>query len=738
MSHSPQARNSSLTHSSIMRGLAVLGPMVLVLLFVAGARLWPAAAQPLKPSLSGKVGQDVLPALRAQGQAHVMVALRPPRSSATALADLSALRRDVASLQEGVLSQVDASGYRSRHRYRAVPALAGTLLSEAALYALAGHPDVVRIDLDVGGTGSLAYSVPLIGADLWHASGITGAGVVVAVLDSGLDTDHDDLAGDLIHQECFLDDDGLIDGSGLCPNGSDRQSGPDSAEDDAGHGTHVTGIITSKGTHSSVGVAPDAQIVAIKVTAGPSFSGVFYYFSEIVAALDYIINSRPDVKVINMSLVTNALFAGDCDNSTSWTMAGAIAIDTLRANGVVAFASSGNDGSGTEMAAPACLSNVISVGATDDADNVASFTDSNASTDVMAPGVGIVSTAIGNGTTAASGTSMAAPHAAGCAALFIQTGATVTPDAIEARLESSPVQVTDVTNGLTFPRIDCSPDPPAAVNLTGPALGEVGVTYAFTASVSPITVTRPLTYVWTATGHSPLTRSGGLSDTVRFAWNSPGSRTVTVTVGNAVGAVTDTHTIALSATPPAGVAISGPTQGSAGYPHSFVASTTPVSATRPLTYVWEATGQSPITDTGGLSATVLFDWAVEGTKRITATVRNVAGTVSDTHAISITVTPPTSVTIAGRRQGSAGIAYAFTASVSPLTATQPLTYAWLATEQAPITHTAGLSDIVVFGWTTRGRQVITVTAGNEGGRITATHAINVYMDRKIYLPVLLK
>jgi subtilisin family serine protease len=105
--------------------------------------------------------------------------------------------------------------------------------------------------------------------------GIAGNGIVVAVLDSGVDTDHSDFAGAIIHQECFLDNGGSIDGHGRCPNGSDRQSGADAAEDDAGHGTHVTGIIMSHGVRSSVGVAPGAKIVAIKVTAGPSFSGVF-------------------------------------------------------------------------------------------------------------------------------------------------------------------------------------------------------------------------------------------------------------------------------------------------------------------------------------------------------------------------------------------------------------------------------------------------------------------------------
>lgn len=438
-----------------LRKLLVMGWLWVSVGFLGGAQAHPADGH------REKIGPGVLDTLRSDGSANVVIALVPPEAAKASHPDLSLLRAEIARSQQEVLSVLDAKDYAGRYAFRSVPALAGKVKSEAALQRLAAHPHVAKIDLDVGGRGGLATSVPLIGADLRHAQGNTGAGVVVAVIDSGLDRDHDDLAGDLLHEECFLDNDGAIDGFGLCPNGSDRQSGPGAAEDDAGHGTHVTGIITSGGVRAPVGVAPDAGVVAIKVTAGPSFSGTFFFFSEIVAALDYIIdNPQLGIRVINMSLGTFAMFPGDCDASTSYNMAGAAAIDTLRAGGVIAFASAGNSGSGTEMTSPACLSDVISVGATDNSDVVAPFSNSNASTDVFAPGVSILSDAIGNTTTLASGTSMASPHAAGCAALLIQSGEATTPDEIETRLETSPVHVTDPTNGLSFPRIDCRPGTP--------------------------------------------------------------------------------------------------------------------------------------------------------------------------------------------------------------------------------------------------------------------------------------
>ncbi|OHB69325.1 MAG: hypothetical protein A2W23_03725 [Planctomycetes bacterium RBG_16_43_13] len=404
-----------------------------------------------------KVGQEVIDALQTTGEVNVVIKLADPASMRVPHPDLLISRNAIADLQQGVLSALIPSDFRVKHKYKYVSALSGKA-TLAGLTKLSADPNVVKIDLDVGGTVWLQDSVPLIRANEWHTAGVMGSNTVVAVLDSGVDTDHADLAGDLIHQECFLDTDGDIDGNGGCPNGSDRQTGAGAAEDDHGHGTHVTGIITSDGTISSAGVAPGAKIVSIKIV---SSSGNFYYISELVAALDFIINNSPDVKVINMSLGSFTLFNGDCDNSTAYNMAIAAVINTLRTNGVIAFAASGNDGSGAGMSSPACLSNVVSVGATYKSDSVASFTNSNASLDVMAPGVAIDSTYLSNGTLTASGTSMASPHTAGCAALLIDAGVAVTPDEIETRLQTSSVMVTDPSNGLTFPRIRCHNHPPA-------------------------------------------------------------------------------------------------------------------------------------------------------------------------------------------------------------------------------------------------------------------------------------
>src|SRR6185369_1383160 len=149
------------------------------------------------------------------------------------------------------------------------------------------------------------------------------------------------------------------------------------------------------------------------------------------------------------------------------------AIDTLRANGVLFFASSGNQSSSTSMALPACVANTVAMGAVWDsnvgaqtifcneattaADKITCFTNSDSALDLLAPGAPMTSTGTGS-TTATStyyGTSQASPLAAACAALLLQKNSALTPAQIETALKASPTRITDTRNGLTFPRLDC-------------------------------------------------------------------------------------------------------------------------------------------------------------------------------------------------------------------------------------------------------------------------------------------
>ncbi len=374
--------------------------------------------------------------------------------------------------QARVIDALPDHGIAVRFQGEVVPVMTFDITSPAALDALAARPEVVRIDVDATGGGDLAQVVPLIGADASHAAGDTGAGVRVAILDTGIDTDHPDLSDDLVRQECFA-------GATHCPNGSGRQSGAGSAEDDAGHGTHVSGIVTGAGTVAPVGVAPDAEVAAFKVMwSCPDFpyAGCFDSFTEnVVAPLDWIAanNDSLGIDVINASLGTTFTTAGDCDGTTTWTMAGADAVWALREIGVTVFASAGNL-SLNEMGAPACLSGVISVGALTDAGAPAGFSNASATTDVFAPGVNVLSGAIGGGTFTASGTSMASPATAACAALLLGAGQVSTPAMIESRLETSSTTVSK--NGHTYPSLECDTS-------GGPSFWDVQLDHVFSTEI---------------------------------------------------------------------------------------------------------------------------------------------------------------------------------------------------------------------------------------------------------------
>lgn len=337
-------------------------------------------------------------------------------------------------------------------------------VDRAELDRLRRDPRVRAVAIDDGGEGSLLESVPLVGANVAHAQKLDGAGVTVAVLDTGIDANHPDFAGRVVAQQCFCDN---LDGSGCCPSAEREQSGPGAAYDDHGHGTHVAGIIAGAGNAAPHGVAPRARIVAVKVMDSASS---FRSFTQIYRALEWIDATRKDVRVINMSLGSHALYSTfDCGS-------GAIAlgmrdvVNRLRARGVLITASTGNHASTTGTTLPACMTEVLAVGATydvagehrafcpsitDTADQVACFTNSTDAMDIVAPGSSIVASRRGGGSIIYDGTSMAAPHVAGAIALMQQlSGNTITADETETLLKTTGRSVMDVRNGLAFPRLD--------------------------------------------------------------------------------------------------------------------------------------------------------------------------------------------------------------------------------------------------------------------------------------------
>lgn len=446
---SKRERRASPALSSAMTSPFATGVRVIVLSIAFSIALVPASGDAATLTVeqqrillrSGRVDGDVVLAAAAEENVRVMVALATPPTRGQATAD----RLDaIATTIDSVLGTLPPDQFKLRHRFRYSAVFSGSIGS-AGLLALVGHPLVVRIDLDGGGGGALAEAVPLVGLDVVQAMGFTGAGITVAILDTGIDLDHLDLVDSIVGEHCIC--------PACCPNGSSVQDGPGSGEDDNGHGTHVAGIVTSRGIVAPLGGAPDADIVIVKVL---DQSNSFSCVSDVVAGLEWIIDQRPDVDVVNLSLGTNVLYPGNCDAADADTMAFAGAIDTLTSLGVVVLAASRNDGSETEMSAPACIANAISVAASDDLDEVYAQSNTNAQTDLLAPGVDIQSTGVADGTAVWTGTSQAVALSSACVAALLEAVPSATTSQIRSALVSSPTTIVDPKNGLDFSRLDCA------------------------------------------------------------------------------------------------------------------------------------------------------------------------------------------------------------------------------------------------------------------------------------------
>ncbi|MEU1723594.1 S8 family peptidase [Actinomadura sp. ATCC 39365] len=291
----------------------------------------------------------------------------------------------------------------------------------------------------------LDTSTRIIGSDRANAAGWTGRGFTVAVLDTGIDRDHPFFAGRIVDEACFSSSDASDGSVSLCPNSQPSQTGPGSADAETAqcvvngvnacsHGTHVAGIAAGRMTTGapSNGVAPAAGILPIQVfsridsamtcavigTQAPCFLS---YTSDQKLALEYVarVAAAQHVAAANLSLGGGGPYRENCDSDPS--AAGLKPdFDTLISLGVAPVVAAGNNGFPDGVSAPACISSAVAVGATDDRDAVADFSNRGPLLDLLAPGVGIRSSVPDDTYADKSGTSMATPHVAGAFALMRQ------------------------------------------------------------------------------------------------------------------------------------------------------------------------------------------------------------------------------------------------------------------------------------------------------------------------------
>lgn len=331
-------------------------------------------------------------------------------------------------------------------------------MPNAALAGLANDPAIGAINLDRLVVGSMERTGGTIGATTVRQQlGYDGSGVGVAVIDSGITSWHDDLTdnGGAQRVDAFVD----------------FVNGRETPYDDYGHGTHVAGIIAGNGADSDgrrSGIAPNARLIVLKVLDAAGRGRI----SDVIAALDYVVTNAAvlNIRVVNLSIATGVYESYRTD---PLTRAAQRAVEA----GIVVVAAAGNYGRDAQgrmmyggVTAPGNSPSVLTVGASSHMgtvdrsdDTMAAFSsrgptaiDVRAKPDLVAPGVGIESLSDPNSTfyttqsaylldgtvqtsyrpyLSQSGTSMAAPVAAGTVALMLQANPSLTPNEVKAILQ---------------------------------------------------------------------------------------------------------------------------------------------------------------------------------------------------------------------------------------------------------------------------------------------------------------
>ncbi|SFM27846.1 S8 family serine peptidase [Methanolobus profundi] len=313
---------------------------------------------------------------------------------------------------------VKANGGNIKYEYDVVSAIAAEL-PQKAIDALSKNPNVELIEPD--GIAQITaettpWGIDRVNAPGAQALGITGSGVKVAVIDTGVDYTHPDLAANYL-------------------GGYDYVNGDNDPMDDHSHGTHVAGTVLGIDNEEGVlGVAPNAGFYALK--AADASGSVSY--SDLIASINWAVNNDADVITMSLGGSYSSTLKTACDNAYN--------------SGVVVVAAAGNTGG--SVIYPAGYDSVIAVSATDSNDVKASWSSYGSQVELAAPGVSIYSTMPGSSYGYKSGTSMATPHVTGVVALLLSTDVSGTtldldndgtwdPAEVRARLQSTATDIGD-------------------------------------------------------------------------------------------------------------------------------------------------------------------------------------------------------------------------------------------------------------------------------------------------------
>lgn len=476
--------SSGVKAKEALRGLAALG-LVLVLGLIAAeaapARTGVSADGVEEAALDGARIPNALTArASSEGAVRVIVELDVatlPEGRLAAPGSRDQQRQRISAAQLTLEEELMGTSHRVARRFRTIPFVALEVDAEG-LAQLERSPRVVAVQEDRLHWPTLDVSIPLVEADQTAAVGDDGSGQTVVVIDTGVDAAHPNLSGKIVDEACFAKGDPYL--SGDCPNGEIFDDEPESGShctfsSDCFHGTHVAGIAVGTGA-SYPGIAPGAGLISIQVFSefsgsvcdpGPSPCALTYK-SDQIAALEHVFDTlrfSHSIASVNMSL-GGAPYASqvDCDANNAATKA---AIDNLRSVGIATVIAAGNHGYWDAISEPGCISSAISVGATDDADEIAGFSNAASFLSLWAPGVYIHAPLyMSSGFVDASGTSMAAPHVAGAWAILKQFAPLGDVDLILAALQETGVPIDDVYADTSRTRVAQALDalPPACAN----------------------------------------------------------------------------------------------------------------------------------------------------------------------------------------------------------------------------------------------------------------------------------
>ena len=293
---------------------------------------------------------------------------------------------------------------------------------QEAVDALDNSPNIRYVELNgemYAFEQTTPYGIEITDADVAIEGGNTGDGVSVAILDTGIDAQHETLEENL--GEGWATDDAACTtdcGGGPFGGGNDIDECLEEWDDDNDHGSHVAGTAAAADNGVGVlGVAPDATLHAVKVLACDGSGS----FDDIAAGIEWSADQGHEVQSMSLGADSDSDVVSD-------------AIEYATERNVVLVAAAGNDGPCTDCVGfPARHPEVIAVSATDENDELADFSSTGPEVELAAPGVDVLSTVPRDDYAEFSGTSMSCPHVSGAAATVIADG-TTDREAVRAEL----------------------------------------------------------------------------------------------------------------------------------------------------------------------------------------------------------------------------------------------------------------------------------------------------------------